>query len=93
MTPSEFAEDEFAQWDEALLAQHMAERALEAAMPTASPEELEALLRQVRLLRTRADLMLADAVQLKCSYRDSKLAALESWATNGLPVWRSERRS
>lgn len=93
MTPSEFAEDEFAEWDAALLAQRMAERALEAAMPTASPDELAALLRQVRALRTRADLMLADAVQLKCTYRDSKLAALESWETDGQPAWRSGRRS
>ncbi|NKE68808.1 hypothetical protein RAMLITH_23575 [Ramlibacter sp. RBP-2] len=93
MTPSEFAEDEFAEWDEALLAQRMAERALEAALPTASPDELAALLGQVRALRTRADLMLADAVQLKCSYRDSKMAALESWETDAPPVWRSGRRS
>ncbi|HEY0887244.1 MAG TPA: hypothetical protein VGE20_18265 [Ramlibacter sp.] len=93
MTPSEFAEDEFAEWDEAMLAQRMAERALEAAMPTASPDELAALLEQVRALRSRADLMLADAVQLKCSYRDSKMAALESWETDAPLVWRSGRRS
>lgn len=92
MTPSEFAEDEFAEWDEALLAQRMAERDLEQALPTASPEELAALLGQVRALRIRADLMLADAVQLKCSYRDSKIAELESWETDAPPVWRSGRR-
>jgi len=93
MTPSEFAEDEFAEWDEALLEQRMAEQALEAAMPTATPNELAALLRQVRALRIRADLMLADAVQLKCSYRDSKMAALGSWETDAPPVPRSGRRS
>lgn len=92
MTPSEFAEDEFAQWDEAMLAQRMAERQLQAALATASPEELAALLEHVRSLRTRADLLLADAVQLKCSYRDSKMATLESWGTDTGPVWRSGRR-
>lgn len=91
MTPSEFAEDEFAEWDDALLAQRMAERQLEAALPTASPEELAALLRQVRALRTRADLMLADAVHLKCSYRDSKMASLELRENDAAPVWRSGR--
>ena len=91
MTPSEFAEDEFAQWDVALLAQRMAERQLEVALPTASPEELTKLLHQVRTLRRRADLMLADAVQLKCSYRDSKMAALERCETDDPPVWRSGR--
>lgn len=93
MTPSEFAEDEFAEWDEALLAQRMAERALEVAMPTASSDELAALLRQVRALRIRADLLLADAVQLKCSYRDSKMASLEHRETEAPPAWRSGRRS
>ncbi len=92
MTPSEFAEDEFAEWDEALLAQRMAERQLEVALPTASPEELAALLKHVRALRTRADLMLADAVQLKCSYRDSKMASLEPRESDAPPVWRSGRR-
>jgi len=47
----------------------------------------------VRALRIRADLMLADAVQLKCSYRDSKMAALGSWETDAPPVPRSGRRS
>lgn len=92
MTPSEFAEDEFAEWDEALLAQRSAERQLEVALPTASPEELAAMLRHVRALRTRADLMLADAVQLKCSYRDSKMASVEPWESDAPPVWRSGRR-
>ncbi len=89
MTPSEFAEDEFAQWDEALLAQRMAERQLEEALPTASPDELAALLQQGRSLRTRAGLMLADAVQLKCSYRDSRLAALDPLSPRAPIVWRS----
>lgn len=77
MTPSEFCEDEFAEWELALQAQRAAEQQLHAAVRTASPEQVAQLLDWVRTLRTRADLMLADAVQLKCSYRNTQATALE----------------
>jgi len=90
MTPSEFSEDEFAEWEAALQAQRAAEHQLHAAFGTASPEELERLLQRVRTLRTRADLMLADAVHLKCSYRNTQAAALEADRPAAAPaVWRS----
>lgn len=78
MTPSEFAEDELVEWELAMAAQRAAERELlEAAAAAASAEQLQELVQRVQRARTRADLMLADAVQLKCSYRDSRGAPLE----------------
>jgi len=76
MTPSEFCEDEFVEWELALQAQRVAEQQLHAAGRTAPPDEVARLLERVRTLRTRADLMLADAVHLKCSYRHTQAAAL-----------------
>ena len=70
MTPSDFAADELALWERALERQHAAERQLQRARNRGALLKMFHILRQLRHLRTRADLLLAHAVKKKCAARD-----------------------
>lgn len=77
MTPTDYAAEELALWEEALKEQRHAERQLTAASSTKAHAHWK-LLRQVEALRTRADLLLAHAVEIKCAFRAAKDTA-PSW--------------
>jgi hypothetical protein len=70
MTPSEYAQDELAVWESALREQRAAERQLQSARSERARSRVQELLPQVHALTTRADLLLADAVKVKCTFRD-----------------------
>jgi hypothetical protein len=70
MTPSEYAADELALWERALRDQRDAESQLEMASLIRNPREMHELRYVVASLRTRADLLLAEAVRVMCAYRD-----------------------
>src|SRR3954462_15546708 len=70
MTPSEYAADEIALWERALRDQRDAESQLEAASLIGNPREMHELRYVVASLRTRADLLLAEAVRVMCAFRD-----------------------
>lgn len=70
MTPSDFAVKELELWENALQSQRQLEKRLRERDGHA-PVELLQLLRQLREFRTRADLLLAAAVRVKCTYRES----------------------
>lgn len=74
MTGSEYAAEELALWEAALREQREAERRLELARQPPYPADFYELLYEVDNLRSRADLLLAEAVKVKCAYRDGKLA-------------------
>jgi hypothetical protein len=83
MDASDFAEDELERWQAALDAQRQAERLAEEARRTGDRAELARLLDTCEKLRVRADLFLAEAVSLKCAYRDSLWAKLKKDAGAG----------
>lgn len=70
MSPTDFAAVELALWEQALQEQRDAERKLQEARRRRRPR-IYALLNQVEVLRMRADLLLADAVKVKCTFRDA----------------------
>lgn len=70
MTPTDYAAHELALWQEALSDQQQAERELQAAYAAREHERAFELVKQVRVLRTSADLLLARAVKVKCDFRD-----------------------
>lgn len=70
VTPTEFAEIELALWEQALREQQDAEQRLERARHKGPRERVFALMSEVEALRTRADLLLAEAVRVKCLLRD-----------------------
>lgn len=70
MTPTDFAADELALWERAMEQQHAAQRQLERARNRGSLLKVFQILRELRHLRTRADLLLAHAVKRKCAARD-----------------------
>ncbi len=65
MTPSDYAAEELALWERALAEQRKVERELAAARRARTVAEHYALLRKQQELRTRADLLLAEAVKKK----------------------------
>jgi hypothetical protein len=69
MTATEYALIELAQWEKALREQQDAETQLAAAYRSGRPHDCHELLNHVEALRTRADLLLAEAVEVKCSLR------------------------
>lgn len=70
MTPTDFAAEELALWEQALCDQRRAEEEFEAAH-SHGPSRLGVdLLRELHARRTRADLLLAKAVKVKCAFRD-----------------------
>ena len=77
MTPSEYAADELALWERALRDQRDAESQLEAASLLRNPREMHELRYVVASLRTRADLLLAEAVRVMCAFRDGCFAGLD----------------
>ena len=56
-------------WEQALQEQREAERELEAVRRRGPRERIFELLPEVHAARVRADLLLADAVKVKCTYR------------------------
>jgi hypothetical protein len=86
VTPTDFAADELALWERALEKQHAAERQLERARSRGSLLKMFQILRQLRHLRTRADLLLAHAVKTKCAVRDDWVESDRLTSTQlGLP--------
>jgi hypothetical protein len=92
VNPSDYAVEELALWERALQEQRAAEQqvhAMHMALPT---PELVALAEHAHLLRTRADLLLAEAVRVKSHYRDQRdgfaeLAGPEEGAEPGAGAW------
>lgn len=70
MTPTDFAAEELSLWERALDKQHAAERQLERARNRGSLLKMFHIVRQLRHLRTHADLLLAQAIRKKCAARD-----------------------
>jgi hypothetical protein len=83
MDASDFAEEELERWQPAVDAQRQAERLAEEARRTGDRAELARLLAMSEKLRVRADLFLAEAVSLKCAYRDSLWAKPKKDASAG----------
>jgi hypothetical protein len=77
MDASDFADEELERWQAALLEQRQAEIKAEDARRRGDRAELARLLRLADKLRVRADLQLAEAVSLKCTYRQSLWAKLK----------------
>jgi hypothetical protein len=69
MIPSDYAVAELALWEQALREQRDAEIKLAAARRAKRGKELYKLLNQVEALRNRADLLVAQAVEVKRSFR------------------------
>jgi hypothetical protein len=69
MTPSEYAVEELVLWERALQAQHIAERELQLARNNRVRLRVRELIPEVHALATRADLLLAEAVKLKHTFR------------------------
>lgn len=89
MTPTEYAAYEISMWEAALQQHRKAERQLESARRTGPRGRVIALLPQVEALRTKADLLLAEAVKVKCSFRDDRIVM--AWFTSAQPLEVAER--
>jgi hypothetical protein len=72
MTPTNYAAEELAMWQEALREQRDAEALLAVARANRSPDRFE-LATRVEALSTRADLLLANASRVKAVFRDHTL--------------------
>ena len=70
MTPTDFAAEELAMWEQALRDQRAAERRLEEVGRASGGQMRYELLHRIRRLTTRADLLLAEAVKVKRSFSD-----------------------
>lgn len=70
VTPSDYAAEELDLWEQALQEQRGLERELDAARVAWQSGEFFALVREVDTLRTRSDLLLAEAVKVKLLFRD-----------------------
>jgi hypothetical protein len=79
MTPSDYAHEELKLWEEALQEQRETEEQLQKARDKGAWARARELLPQVHALTTRADLLLAEAVKVKCTFRDHKLTGV--WAS------------
>jgi len=80
MTPTDYATDELAAWEQALQQQREVESKLIAAREKGPRRRVIELLPQVEALRTRADLLLAEAVAVKCFYRSDEFA--DAWLSS-----------
>jgi hypothetical protein len=69
MTATDYAEVELALWQGALQEQHQAEEELQQARHERQRSRVRELLPQVHALATRSDLLLAEAVRIKCMFR------------------------
>lgn len=68
MTPSDYAAEELAMWERALREQRKVESALGTERQARTVAEYYSLLDKQQELRTRADLLLAEAVKKKLSF-------------------------
>jgi hypothetical protein len=92
MNPSDYAVEELALWERALQEQRAAEERLGAARSTVAGPAVMELVEQVQVLRTKADLLLAEATRVKCQYREThdgfaELAGPEQGAQAGAGAW------
>jgi hypothetical protein len=83
MTPTDFAAVELELWAQALSEQRLAEEELEAARRRRRNELVIELIPQLHELRTRADLLLAEAVKVKCAFRHR--SAKSGWVSTTVP--------
>jgi hypothetical protein len=90
MTPSEYAATELSIWEQALREQREAERELETVRRRGPSERIHELLPEVRAARLRADLLLADAVKVKCTYRDAAITAVTLTSVDAHPEQQEE---
>lgn len=72
MTSTDYALEELAIWEQALREQRELEEVLGEARRRQRPQHVIELMPQVQALRTRADLLLAEAVKVKCSFSNQK---------------------
>lgn len=77
MTPNQYASQKLELWKQALHEQRDAEAALAAARRKKRHELILSLIPQVEFLRTKADLLLADAVKARCLLDDEPFLASE----------------
>ena len=68
MSPTDFAAAELDLWEQALREQRGAEEELNEARRRLRPKRVIELMPVLQALRTRADLLLAEAVKVKCSF-------------------------
>lgn len=68
MTPSDYAAEELALWERALREQRKVERELPMARQAKTVAQYYSLFRRQQELRTRADLLLVEAVKKKLSF-------------------------
>jgi hypothetical protein len=83
VTPTDYATDELDLWERALREQRRAEEELDAARQKQRPKHVLELMPMLRALRTRADLLLAEAVKVKYSFTAKKL--LTDWGSTTQP--------
>jgi hypothetical protein len=86
MTPSEYAQEELALWEQALREQREVEMQLQEARKARARSRVQELLPQVHALTTRADLLLARAVNVKCTFRDHPFRAEAPSLLSDLPL-------
>jgi hypothetical protein len=72
VTATDYAATELALWEQALREQQDTEEQLMAAYDERRYQRALALLPEAKALRTRADLLLAEAVKVKCTFRDQR---------------------
>jgi len=73
--PMKYAAEELARWQAALNEQREAERQLQQVRRRGPRAQAAQLLHRVDRLRTRADLLLAEAVGVMCAVRDGRVNA------------------
>jgi hypothetical protein len=83
VTPTDYAAEELSLWEQALREQRQAEEELDRARRQRRPKRVIELMPALQALRTRADLLLAEAVKVKCSFTAQKL--LTHWGSTTLP--------
>jgi hypothetical protein len=79
MSPSEYAAEELAMWESALREQRAAEDELKQARTAGPRHRVFELRSRIEALRTEADLLLAQAVNVKCTFRDHNMLGV--WAS------------
>jgi hypothetical protein len=80
VTPTDYAIAELTSWEQALRLQRELEEQLQAARQKNLPEAVLDLMPQVQVSRTRADLLLARAVKVKCEFRDQRF--ITAWVSS-----------
>jgi hypothetical protein len=83
VTPTDYAVEELAIWEQALRTQREAETEFDEARRERRPQRVIELMPQLQALRTRTDLLLAEAVKAKCSFTEQKI--VRAWAGSTQP--------